>query len=159
MSGILSVYSQLLSDLDSALHTMLSNPLAMLRFTIPLVIIVFSSFIARRYQKIQKIDAMPSFEKKRELFRLPQDVFNLEVSKILEEDYSDVIYRIKIDFQDAHARVQEYKRLIRKYKRYEGRLNSSFKRIRESAVERRREVLDNMIKLHDGLRYNPSRRA
>lgn len=159
MSGILSVYSQLLSEIDHAINTMLTHPLWMLRFTIPILIIFLSSFVAGIYHRWQSLDAMPSFERKRELFRLPHDFFNAEVSKIMEEDYSDVVYRIGLDFQDAKLRVQAYKRLIRRYRRYEARLNSSFKTFRTSAKAKRRDTLDELLSLHDGFKYRSERRG
>ncbi len=150
---------QLFQSIGNALGIMVHNPLWMLRFTIPVFMILFSSFIASMYHKRQTLDATPSFERRREEFRLPQDKFNLEVSRILKEDYSDVIYRIESDFEDAKLRVKEYKRLMRLFRRDEGRLNSGFRRLRSKAQVRRKETLDQLLRLHDGFQYHQERRT
>lgn len=158
MSSLIGTYQQIFAMIYQAVITMLTNPLAMLRFFIPVLAILITSFAARFLQKRQKIDLLPTFEKKRELFRLPHDRLNLEVTKVVNEDYSDVVYRIGEDFQDAHARVQEFKRLIRRYRRAESRMTSGFKRLRERSVVRRRELLESLIELHRGLGAGYKRR-
>lgn len=151
MSGTGGVIYQILNEIVSSLHSMVSSPLDMLKFTIPVAAVFVSSFAARRYAKKQKIDLLPSFEMKRETFSLPQDRLNLEVSRIMNENYSTVISKIKTDFESAHGKYRVYKTLLKQYRRYNARTDSSIRRIRNRAIIRRKEILNKLIDLDQSL--------
>ncbi len=151
MSNIEAVLYQLLNEIVSSIQVMLSNPLDMMRFTIPVAAVFVTSFAARRYAKKQKIDMLPSFEKKREMFSVPHDRLNLEVSRIMKENYSNVVTRIRSDFESANDKYKMYKKLLKRYRKYNSRIDSSIRRIRSRAVIQRKEILNQLIDLHDSL--------
>lgn len=151
MSDIGSAFSQLLNDITSSIHLMLSDPLGMMKFTIPVAAVFVTSFAARRYAKKQKIDTLPSFEKKREMFSLPRDRLNLEVSRIMKENYSMVVSKIRSDFESTNEKYRTYKKLLKRYKKYNSRIDSSIRRIRTHAIFMRKEILNQLMELHDSL--------
>ncbi len=151
MSGLGGIIYQLLNEIVSSLQAMISSPADMLKFTIPVAAVFVTSFAARRYAKKQKIDMLPSFEMKREMFNLPRDRLNLEVSRIMNENYSTVISKIETDFEGAHNKYRVYKALLKQYRRYNARTDSSIKRIRARAIVRRKEILNRLIDLDESL--------
>lgn len=151
MNNIGAMIYQLLNEIVSSIHIMLSSPLDMMKFTIPVAAVFVTSFAARRYAKKQKIDMLPSFEKKREMFSVPLDRLNTEVSSIMKENYSNVVSRIKSDFDSANDKYRMYKKLLRRYRKYNSRIDSSIRRIRSNAIPRRKEILNQLIDLHDSL--------
>ncbi len=151
MSNIGAVIYQLLNEIVSSVQVMFSNPFDMMKFTIPVAAVFVTSFAARRYAKKQKIDMLPSFEKKREMFSVPHDRLNLEVSRIMRENYSNVVTRIRSDFESANGKYRMYKKLLKRYRKYNSRIDSSIRRIRLRAINQRREILKQLIDLHDSL--------
>ena len=151
MSTIGAVIYQLLNEIASSVQVMFSNPFDMMKFTIPVAAVFVTSFAARRYAKKQKIDMLPSFEKKREMFSVPHDRLNLEVSRIMRENYSNVVTRIRSDFESANDKYRMYKKLLKRYRKYNSRIDSSIRRIRLRAINQRREILKQLIDLHDSL--------
>ena len=151
MSTIGAVIYQLLNEIASSVQVMFSNPFDMMKFTIPVAAVFVTSFAARRYAKKQKIDMLPSFEKKREMFSVPHDRLNLEVSRIMRENYSNVVTRIRSDFESANDKYKMYKKLLKRYRKYNSRIDSSIRRIRSRAVIQRKEILNQLIDLHDSL--------
>ena len=151
MSTIGAVIYQLLNEIASSVQVMFSNPFDMMKFTIPVAAVFVTSFAARRYAKKQKIDMLPSFEKKREMFSVPHDRLNLEVSRIMRENYSNVVTRIRSDFESANDKYRMYKKLLKRYRKYNSRIDSSIRRIRSRAVIQRKEILNQLIDLHDSL--------
>jgi hypothetical protein len=151
LNSIGAVLSQLMNEIVSSIQIMFSSPLDMMKFTIPVAAVFVTSFAARRYAKKQKIDTLPSFEKKREMFSVPQDRINLEVSRIMKENYSDVVSRIKSDFESANDKYRLYKKLLRRYRKYNSRIDSSIRRIRSRAISRRKEIMSQLIDLHASL--------
>ncbi|MGC8515719.1 MAG: hypothetical protein ACP5OC_06270 [Thermoplasmata archaeon] len=151
MSNIGAVISQLLNEIVSSIQVMLSNPLDMMKFTIPVAAVFVTSFAARRYAKKQKIDMLPSFEMKREMFSVPHDRLNREVSRIMKENYSNVVSRIRSDFESANDKYKIYKKLLKRYRKYNSRIDSSIRRIRSRAITQRKEILNQLIDLHDSL--------
>jgi hypothetical protein len=151
LNNIGAMIYQLLNEIVSSIHIMLSSPLDMMKFTIPVAAVFVTSFAARRYAKKQKIDMLPSFEKKREMFSVPLDRLNTEVSSIMKENYSNVVSRIKSDFDSANDKYRMYKKLLRRYRKYNSRIDSSIRRIRSNAIPRRKEILNQLIDLHDSL--------
>jgi hypothetical protein len=151
LSTIGAVIYQLLNEIASSVQVMFSNPFDMMKFTIPVAAVFVTSFAARRYAKKQKIDMLPSFEKKREMFSVPHDRLNLEVSRIMRENYSNVVTRIRSDFESANDKYRMYKKLLKRYRKYNSRIDSSIRRIRLRAINQRREILKQLIDLHDSL--------
>ncbi len=146
-----SLVSTALNDFYSSLQTMFAAPGNMIRFFIPVTIIFLSSFAVRHYTKKQRLDSIPNFEKKRERFALPDDIFNEEVSNIMRGDYSTQVSKITMDFYHAYMEYKEFKILIRRYRRYRARMGSSFKRVRERSSDKSKIVLNQLLDLHQRL--------
>ncbi len=146
MSGS-SVFGTIYTDFLSSLHQMLSSPVDMLKFTIPVAIIFVYSFTLQRYTKKQKIDSLPSFESRREIFRLPEDEFNMEVADIMRENYSKTVSDISRNFNEAKLKYKRYRKLIKQYTRYNRRMTSSIRFLKKKAAERRKEILKSLVDL------------
>ena len=146
MSGS-SILGTIYSDFLGSLHQMLSSPVDMLKFTIPVAILFAYSFTLQRYTKKQRIDSLPSFESRREIFQLPEDEFNVEVADIMRENYSKTVSDISRNFNEAKLKYKRYRKLIKEYTRYNRRMTSSIRFLKKRAVERRKDTLRRLVDL------------
>ena len=69
----------------------------------------------------------------------------------MRENYSNVVTRIRSDFESANDKYRMYKKLLKRYRKYNSRIDSSIRRIRSRAVIQRKEILNQLIDLHDSL--------
>lgn len=103
----------LTSYLSSDLSAIANNPLTDLKFMIPVIMLVVAAIAMRGVSKRSKVDATPTLTQKIEPFHTPRDKFNIEVKRIMSDDYD---YYVRL-IDDRMKRVEEMRRSFVRYKK------------------------------------------
>lgn len=150
MSGA-SIGLQLASDFFNNIS---HNPIFLLSFVVPILLLLFASFAMRRYTRKTRIDGPPSLEQKREKFIIPRDFFARETEKILADDYAHFLNPITREFESLKEYHEYFKALEKRYRRYVAMSRSSRKKRKKAGMDGRKKTFDDILNLYNQLRSN-----
>lgn len=144
-----SIEAQLVSNfLSNVQH----NPVFLLSFLVPVLLLLFSSIAIRRYSRKTKIDGPPTLEQKREKFLVPRDFFNRETETIKADDYA---YFLKPISNEFHTLVEfdDYFRILEKrYRKFRIMSNSARKKRRQAGIDGTKNTFNDILNLYNRLR-------
>ncbi len=145
MSSSGSLLQYFASTLQSVAQHIVNYPLTDMKFVIPITFVVLLSVYVRHLSVRQKIDSSPTLEKKRERFKLPMDRFNMEVDIILREDYRTYVRAMENDIYEIELIRKRFKKLLKKYNRYEFMSRSAIERRKKKGLRLRKSILNDLI--------------
>lgn len=128
------------------------NPIFLLSFVVPIVLLLISSIAIRRYAGKTKIDGPPTLEQKREKFVIPKDFFNREVEKISDDDYAYFLNPISREFMSLREYHEHFKLLEKQYRRYISMSQSSRKKRKQAGNDGRKKTFDDILNLYNKFR-------
>ena len=146
-----SIGVQLISDFFS---NVAHNPVFLLSFVVPILMLLFASIAIRHYSRKTKIDGPPSLEQKREKFVVPKDFFNRESERIRTDDYAYYLNPIAKEFHSLVEYDEYFKVLEKRYRKFQSMSNSTRKRRREAGLEGRKRTFNDILNLYNRLRSN-----
>ncbi len=130
------------------------NPIFLLSFLVPVVMLLATSIAVRHYSKKTKIDGPPTLEQKREKFIVPTDFFNREATRIKADDYEYFLRPLSAEFESLKDFHEYFKILQKQYRRYEAMSLSGRKKKRMRGLEGRKKTFDDILKLYNQFRGN-----
>ena len=145
LGGLQGVFSTFISNIES-------YPLILMRFLVPVLLLLIATMAVQRVSKKEKIDSTPTVEQKREQFVVPDDFFNKEVGYITNDEYEHYLRPMENEFRRMKETFDQFKVLDKLYKKYDARTRSASRRRRKRALEMRREVFDQILELYNYLR-------
>lgn len=128
------------------------NPVFLLSFIVPILLLLFSSIAIRMYSKRAKIDGPPTLEQKKEKFIIPKDFFNREVERVQAEDYVYFLRPLSNEFSSLRLYHDNFKILEKQYKRYVAMSHSARKKRRTAGEEGRKKTFNDILNLYNRLR-------
>lgn len=146
-----SIYAQLASNFFS---NVVHNPVFLLSFVVPIVMLIAASLAIRHYSRKTRIDGPPTLEQKREKFVVPRDFFNKEAEKIMLDDYEYFLKPITTQFESLKAFHEYFRSLQKQYRKYVAMSSSGRKRKRIRGMEGRKRTFDEILKLYNQFRGN-----
>lgn len=127
-------------------------PLILMRFLVPVVILLIATLAVQRVSKKEKVDSAPTAEQKREQFVTPDDFFNREMEHIGNDDYEHFLKPMEIEFKRIRETSEQFKVLDKLYKKYDSKTRSTSRRRRKRALEMRREIFNQILELYNYMR-------
>lgn len=144
-----SIGSQFVSDFFSNVQ---HNPIFLLSFVIPILMLLISSLAIRRYSRKTRIDGPPTLEQKKEKFVIPKDFFNKETDRIKSDDYAYFLSPISYEFRSLLEYHEYFKVLEKQYRRYLAMSQSSRKKRRKAGEEGKKRTFEDILNLYNRLR-------
>jgi hypothetical protein len=142
--------------LSTALSTFISNvvsaPQILFRFIIPVFLLLVMSVVYQRLSMYTKIDAPPTLEQMKEPFDLPTDRFNLEVKIIQSNNYDKYLTDIGSDFDVLKNSSEDFKRLMKAYRKYEAMSKSTYKKRKKRGEELKQQTFKSILDLYANVR-------
>lgn len=145
MSSANPLYQYFFTMIQTMVHDILYDPLTDVKFIVPVMAIIIASVFVRHMSVKQTVDSSPTLEKKRERFKLPRDRFNVEVDIILRENYSSYVRAMESDLIKLEQIRKRFKKLLRRYNRYEYMARSSIERREKRGRRMSKSVLNELI--------------
>lgn len=145
LSGFQGTFSTFESNVES-------YPLLLMRFLVPVVLLLIATLAVQRVSKKEKIDSAPTAEQKIEQFVTPDDFFNKEISHIGKDDYEHFLRPMEVEFKRIKEATEQFKVLNKLYKRYDARTRSTSRKRRKKALAMRREVFNQILELYNYIR-------
>lgn len=146
-----SIYAQLASNFfGNVMH----DPIFLLSFVVPVVMLLAASLAIRHYSRKTKIDGPPTLEQKREKFVVPRDFFNREAEKIKSDDYEYFLRPISTQFESLKDFHEYFRNLQRQYRKYVAMSLSGRKRKRMRGAEGRKQTFNEILNLYNQFRRN-----
>lgn len=145
LAGISGAFSTFEANVEA-------SPVILLRFLIPVIILLIATLAVQRVSKKEKIDSAPTVEQKRERFVVPDDFFNREINHISRDDYDYFLQPMEIQFKRIKEAFDQFKVLDKLYRKYDARTRSSSNRRRIRALEKRKEVFDQILDIYNYLK-------
>ncbi len=146
-----SFYGQLASNFFS---NVTHNPVFLLSFVVPVIMLLVASIAIRHYSRKTKIDGPPTLEQKREKFIVPRDFFNREAEKIKTDDYEYFLGPIFSEFESLLNFHEYFKNLHKQYRKYVSMSQSGRKKKKQRGIEGRKKTFDDILKLYNQFRGN-----
>ncbi len=144
--------STLLSLIEGFPGRIESNPLMLLSFVIPILVIWISSLAIRGFARRTKIDAPPTLEQKREKFVIPRDFFTGEADHVRSMDIEHFLVPIKHDFEVLKGYPQYFESLERRYSKFSRMAESSRPKKKKRGEEGKMKTFNEMLNLYNRLR-------
>lgn len=144
-----SIGTQMISDFFSNVQ---HNPVFLLSFVVPILMLLFASVAIRRYSKKTKIDGPPSLEQKREKFVVPKDFFNRETDRIKTDDYAYFLSPIANEFHNLVEFDDYFRVLEKRYKKFRSMSNSARKKRKQAGIEGSKNTFNDILNLYNRLR-------
>lgn len=129
-----------------------SNPLMLLSFIIPMLIIWFSSLAIRGFARRRKIDGPPTLEQRREKFVIPADFFTNESEHVRKLDLDHFLQPIGEDFELLRSFPDHFYNLRKQYVKYSRMATSSRKKRKETGERKQLETFNEILDLYNRLR-------
>lgn len=145
IGGIQGIFSTFVSNVEA-------YPLILMRFLVPVVLLLIVTMAVQRVSKKEKIDSPPTTEQKREQFVLPDDFFNKEMGYIRNDEYDHFLRPMEIEFKRMKDTLDQFKVLSKLYRKYDSRTRSASRKRRKRAMEMRSEVFNQILELYNYLR-------
>lgn len=145
MSSSSSMLQYFMTTLQQMLVKVLNDPVTDMKFVVPVASVIILSLFIRHMSVKETVDSAPELEKKRERFKLPRDRFNVEVDIIMREDYSSYVRAMERDLYEIELIRKKFKKLLKKYNRYEYMTRSAIDRRSKKGKKMRKAVLNDMI--------------
>lgn len=139
---------------SSFLNNITHNPLFLLSFVVPVVMLFGTSVAIRHYSRKTKVDGPPTLEQKREKFVVPTDFFNREAAKIKADDYEYFLRPLTSEFESLMDFHEYFKSLRKQYRKYSAMSLSGRKKKRERGLEGKKKTFDDILKLYNQFRSN-----
>lgn len=144
-----SIEAQLISDFFTRIQ---HDPVFLLSFVVPVLMLLFASIAMRLYSRRTKIDGPPTLEQKREKFVVPKDFFNRETDRVKRDDYAYFLNPIASEFHTL-VEFDDYFRILEKrYKKFRTMSNSGRKKRREAGIEGAKNTFNDILNLYNRLR-------
>ena len=144
--------STLLSLIEGFPARVESNPLMLLSFIIPVVVIWISSVTIRGFARRTKIDAPPTLEQRREQFTIPRDFFSRESKYVRELDIEHFIGPIKRDFDVLRQYPDYFDALEKRYRKYSRMAESSRTKRKKRGETGKLDTFNEILNLYNRLR-------
>lgn len=144
--------SVLLSLIEGFPSRVESNPLMLLSFIIPILIIWISSLSIRGFARRRKIDGPPTLEQRREKFVIPVDFFTSESEHVRKLDMDHFLDPIGADFDHIQEFPDYFQTLRKQYIKYSRMATSSRKKRKETGKRKQLETFNEILDLYNRLR-------
>lgn len=145
LGGIQGTFSTFVSNVEA-------YPLILMRFLVPVIILLIATMAVQRVSKREKVDSAPTTEQKREQFIVPDDFFNQEMGYIRNDQYEHYLRPMGVEFKRMKEAFDQYKVLDKLYRKYDARTRSPSKKRRQRALKMRKDVFDQILELYNYLR-------
>lgn len=145
MSSSSSLFQYFLTMVQQMVQHILNYPITDMKFVIPIMAVVIISVFIRHMSVKETVDTSPTLEKKREKFKLPRDRFNVEVDHIMREDYRSYVRAMENDLFEIELIRKKFKRVLRKYNRFDNMTRSTIDRRSRKGKKLRKEALNELI--------------
>ena len=144
-----SILAQMVSNFFINLR---QDPIFLMSFIVPILLLFISSALLRIYTRRTRIDGPPTLEQKRERFVIPKDFFNRETERIRSDDYEYFLKPLTKEFQALKDYQEYYKYLEKRYRKYISMSKSSRKKKKKEGIEGRKKTFDDILNLYNRLR-------
>lgn len=125
-----------------------NNPLILLHFVVP-ILMIFLAVLALGYRsKRTKLDSLPQIDQRKEKFVIPNDFLSREVESINKEDYRHFLDPMIDDLMNMDTILKELNALKKRFSKYERMSQSNNPKRREMGLKRERQVFDDILKLY-----------
>ncbi|OWP55886.1 MAG: hypothetical protein B2I17_07770 [Thermoplasmatales archaeon B_DKE] len=128
------------------------SPQFLFRFIIPILLVFVVSFSYSRLSKKAYIDAPPTLAQMKEPFDLPADRFNKEVKIIQSNNYEKYLTDMGSDFEVLMQNSQDFKRLLKAYRRYDAMSKSTYKKRKKRGEELKLVTFRRILDLYASVR-------
>lgn len=145
LGGIQGIFSTFVSNVEA-------YPLILMRFLVPVIVLLIATMAVQRVSKKEKIDSAPTTEQKREQFVVPDDFFNREMDFIRNDQYDHYLRPMGVEFKRLKEVFDQYKVLDKLYRKYDAKTRSASTKRRNRALEMRKQVFDQILQLYNYLR-------
>ena len=137
---------------EGLFYHFLYNPLADLKFLVPVVLLFALTLMLRHRVKKTKVDSAPTLEQKREPFAVSQDKFNSEIIRAQKFDIQSYVDSLSKDVEKIKQKYDDFKSTRKLYYKYERLSESQNPRKKKKGEEGKRELFDEMVKLYSQLK-------
>ncbi|MGP6220398.1 hypothetical protein [Caldiplasma sukawensis] len=142
-------------SLNQIIQNYEKNPLIMLNFLIPVLVILLFFLAVRIRASLAKQDSIPDIDSKMESFETPDKNFEEEMNFVMKKDY-DHFEKIEDSAQKKiFFLVKEMRKSIRKYNRINYRLNLAISDKKIQNLKKRKESeMEKIVKIHAKIQTN-----
>lgn len=139
-------------SLNGFIAEVMSDPLVMLQFLIPLLIVVVGVLTLKVHGARSKINTNPSMVQEREVFELPDDNFYKEMMYVDNGDSDHFEQTIEKNTKEIISSTKVIKNFARRYKRLKYRLQyTNSKRKKEKMDARMKAIMKEMLRIYGNL--------